>query len=340
MKNKFIVFGAFLVFASIFLCGCQQKGNDNKSVPSPDASKPNTDNQNSSDLNVESIEIAFISENNKPKEFSVLPSFAKANYGPYKVQDGAETAYIALRLTVDQSTSDKNYSVSVENISAYLDKVDFTRGGGAGARIAKARIALAKGKNDLKITVASSDKKATKTYEVSVNYEGGEDFFKPEGDAPKYLIPGIYCPAQRKAKDGEKESYLWVVFIGGKCTSCPLVLNGVGINKFDTATSNWIENEGEDLTRKFKSKGLRVVVIEDGGSQVFHDDVAALKKWNASGRGYNMYTSQHNCLYGYRRGLTALPCMHFIQDGAEKGSTTDANFSSCLPLLKQYFGLE
>ena len=345
VKNKLIIFGFFLLFAFL-LSGCPQNkknGNtDNNKSPEQD-----TESTKPSLLNIEKMEFAFIRENATEEDYASLPAFNVNKAEPYEIREDAKTAYIAFKVTVDKETLkidreiNKPYSVTVENKNAYINAVNLRKGGGANERIATGRIALAKGKNKLEITAKSGDQKIIKTYTVIVNYKGGPDFSNPKAPKPKTLIKGIYCPAQRKPEEGETETepYLWLISIGGTCTSCPIALNAVGPDKHDIEKNEIKEGEGENLAQSFKDRGLLVVVIEDNQS-LFHNEQGAVDKWNTSGRGYNMYSSEHNCLYHYCHGKTTFPNMHFISKGEKKGEVLGVAFSSGTSLIEQYFGLK
>ena len=332
MKNKLMIFALFLMFTSILLCGCpQKKENENKPAPTPTPSPnpPVPDVQ--SKIKIENVEIALINKSNKKEEFKKLRNFSVDNEGPYSAEE-AETAYVTLQVTAKKPAS-SDYSISVVNTNTYEQTLSFDRDSADPQNlfVLGKNIALAKGKNNLELTVVSSDRTVSKKYKIVVNYDGGQDYSDPKANTPTKLIPGIYCPAQRKSiegeteEDGKAEPFLWVISIAGSCSQCPYPLNSAG-------------SKGEDIAQKFKNRGLRVVAMEDENAGNLFEPNLACNKWNDSGRGYNMYTSQNNCLYRHCKGSNvSYPNVHFIKENKKLGTQGPVN--SYTSFIQEYFGL-
>lgn len=349
MKNKLMMFAFSLMFVTSLLCGCQQgkkKPGDEKKKPDSPAVQdndipalPSTDVP--SEVQINSLEVALIDKENKPKEFEKVQNFSVGKSGPYEAKDKAETAYIALRVNAEKPQVG-DFDISVINLNTYGSEVAFRRGTGTQVAFQNARknIPLAKGRNNLDITIKSYDKKIKGTYRVVVEYEGGPDFSDPKGVVPKALIDGIYCPAWRK---GDDEKFLWIICIAGNCGYCPLPLNGAGPCYFDVYKKKVRKNDkgedtGENLAQKFKDKGLRVVALEDGGSGLYNPR-GAREKWNTSGRGYNMYTSKNNCFYEFCKPGEAVPQVYFFKEGNKAGERKGGD-KEYAPFIKEFFGLE
>lgn len=358
MKNKLKIFAFLLVIASILLCGCKGNGKRGTTPDTPDKpSKPDdpvkpgeqTDpskdplpNEVPNEVRVEGIKFALVDENNSAESFEAIEGFDVNKPGPYTISKKAKTAYITFQVTADKPDQG-DFKVSALNRNAYEDIVLFARGKGTQAsqffpkesstsnkyEIPGKGVALAKGKNEIDINIATNDGTSKGIYRVVVEYAGGPDLSDPEGKTPTALIPGIYCPAQRRSDDDkEKEPYLLLVSIQGKCTQCPKPLNqGVGS-----------VNGSEKLAQKGKGKGLRVVVMEDADdSKGFYNPDGALAKWKNSGRGYNMYTSQYNCLYRYAKEKRGFPNLHWIKEGKQVNDEWPESFTAT---AKKYFGLD
>jgi len=324
MKNKLKFLTCALVVASLLLCGCQQNGKGDKKTGKTQ------DSPNSLGITVESIELALIDKDNRAKEYKKLQSFSAGNSGPYTISEKAETAYVTLRLNASSKTVE-NFAFYVRNRNTYEKKVTLKKKAGDGETLfnAEKNIVLAKGKNTLDILIEIPGKTPTAEYKIVVEYDGGPDFSDPAGTAPTALIPGIYCPAQRAEEDDDSqntEPYLWAIFIAGNCGYCPLPLNAAG--------------KSEKLATKFKNKGLRVVAIEDSKerSQNLYNPAGALAKWKDSGRGYNMYTSEHNCLNFMNKNCAGYPSTYFYPRGKLKGASGPER--KYIHLINRYFGIK
>lgn len=298
-----MLFGLFLVFASVLLCGCPKAttpgGNGNQTGQggsSEQGGGSDSENDKTPDLPAEVetavqinfIEVALIGKDAKAKEYKKLADFAADKAGPYSVED-AETAYLKLRVNADQP-DEGDFKVSVKNNSAFVDTMYFSRDSGDKSNFvstAGKNIVLAKGENVIDVNIETTDKKHRGLYRFTVKYLGGPDFSDPDGPEPSDLIPGIYCPAQ-----GKNEPFLWVSVIGGRCSNCPAHLAAIGPNGYN---QSWEKGKGGNFARKFKNKGFRALVFEH--KTQFTDAKECVNKWNGSGRGYNMYTPEHNYFY-------------------------------------------
>jgi len=283
------------------------------------------------EVQVSSIRLALIDKNNKQGEFKDLEGFKPDGKGPYNASEYAETAYITLKVEIKKPNVE-NFVVYAKNTNTYSNAIVLERGSGVDSNffVTESNLPLAKGKNSIDIVVRSSNSQKQGKYRLVVNYEGGPDFSDPNGASPKKLIPGIYCPAIRKASadnpQDRGEPYVWLGCIAGRCGYCSLLLKGAG-------------TKGEDLAQKFKDKGLRVVMLEDEETGL-SDLNLALKKWKDSGRGYNMYTSKNNCLYPLcKNGNGGIPRACYIKDGQKVGENTGAQ-REYASIIKKYFGLE
>lgn len=164
------------------------------------------------------IEVAVISERKgkeKVGEFKPLENFENNVPGPYTT-DEAKTAYIALKMKVAKP-SNGDFSISVENETTYISPVKFSRssdGDGSYFTNESEHVALSKGCNVLKVKV--KDPKNTKEgiYTIVVQYAGGPDPLTLKMK-DRRILPGIYCPAQRKPLKGEGEDLVWLMAITG-----------------------------------------------------------------------------------------------------------------------------
>lgn len=177
--------------------------------------KPQTTDAVPAEARLEAIEIAIVREKGgkaKLEEFQPLKDFKSDSAGPYEMQE-AKTAYIELKAKVAKPASGDDFSVRVVNTTTYIDPAIFSRSAD-GSYFNKERITLSKGYNILEVRVKSPDKTKEGVYTVVVKYAGGPDplALKP---GKRSIIPGIYCPAQRKPLAGEVPDLVWMIAIAG-----------------------------------------------------------------------------------------------------------------------------
>lgn len=168
---------------------------------------------------VEAIEVALLPAKKKGgrytyEDYVALGNFVSEKPGPYKAQD-ALTAYVAVRVKKEKPESGNDYDISLENKSTYLPSKKLVRGKGNEASYLELKeVVLAKGYNTLEITVKSPDGSQVGVYTVTVEYDGGPELLELPL-AKRKMLPGVYCPAQRRHAPGETPDYVWFIGIAG-----------------------------------------------------------------------------------------------------------------------------
>lgn len=215
--SAFMCMAVFLLLAS----GCPNAAKNENHTPNPGPEPqplPEIGDKIPLNVRVLSIETAVVGEKGGTESYKVVKDFNLKFSGPYEAE--TKTAYIALKIKAGEKPSGNDFSITVENMNTYEEKVKLKRGSGADDEyfvLAKKdkeipmsdKITLSKGKNTLAITVTSPDGSETGKYFVTLDYAGEPDKFKNK------IIPGIYCPAQRKPLEGEKEDFVWAILARG-----------------------------------------------------------------------------------------------------------------------------
>lgn len=179
------------------------------------APPPNNDNVEEI---VKAIDVALLTAKKKGgrykyKEYVPLDNFKTDNQGPYATED-AQTAYIAIRLKAEKSISG-DYKFEFTNKNTYIKYNNFERGSGENEDYLFLKdIALSKGYNTLEIEIKSKKGNSKGKYTIIINYSGGPNLDELALKDRK-ILPGVYCPAQRKHLDGESPDYVWVMCIAG-----------------------------------------------------------------------------------------------------------------------------
>lgn len=287
IKKCFLVAISLLAFGILFSCKNQNK-ND-----APGKKQPGV-----TETELETIEVALVSEKKgKPviAEFKSLEGFNSGKYGPYTMEE-AKTAYIELKMKVGKpSTGD--FTIEAVNKTTYIPPVSFSRKtGDQDGYFKQNRITLSKGSNTIEVKVTSPDGSKEGVYTIIVQYGGGPDPSAIEMEK-RNIIPGIYCPTQRKPLDGENIEYVWLICIAGWCGACPESLNLAG-------------SGGGDVANKYKNNGLRVVAVDRDGSQT----AESVKKWKTAGANYPLYTRDYCSFASFYKGLDTYPTSYFIKD--------------------------
>ena len=165
---------------------------------------------------LESIEVAIVAEKKgkaKVEEFKPLEGFNGEESGPYAMEE-AKTAYIELNVKVAKPSSGE-FTIQAVNKTTYIAPVAFSRkSGDQEGYFKKNRIVLSKGLNVIEVKVKSPDGSKEGIYTIVVQYGGGPDPSTLEMK-DRNIIPGIYCPTQRKHLDGEKPDYVLLMAIAG-----------------------------------------------------------------------------------------------------------------------------
>lgn len=215
--SAFMCMAVFLLLAS----GCPNAAKNENHTPNPGpepAPLPEIGDKIPLNVRVLSIETAVVGEKGGTESYKVVKDFNLKFSGPYEAE--TKTAYIALKIKAGEKPSGNDFKITVENMNTYEEKVKLKRGSGADDEyfvLAKKdkeipmsdKIPLSKGKNTLAITVTSPDGSETGKYFVTLDYAGASD------ETGKKIIPGIYCPAQRKPLEGEKEDFVWAIIARG-----------------------------------------------------------------------------------------------------------------------------
>ena len=287
IRKCFLVTISLLAFGILFSCKNQNKNDV------PETKKKYGANE----AKLEAIEVALVDEKKgKPKveEFKLLEGFNSEKYGPYTMEE-AKTAYIEVKMKVGEA-SDGDFTIEAVNKTTYIPPVQFQRKtGDQNGYFKQERITLSKGPNTIEIKVKSPDKSKEVVYTINVQYGGGPDFSTAELK-DRNIIPGIYCPTQRKPLDGEKPEYVWLICIAGWCGACPDALKLAG------TTGN--------LAEKYKAQGLRTIAVDRDGSQI----AQSVEKWKAAGANYPLYTVNYCSFAEFYKGLDSYPTHYLIKD--------------------------
>ncbi len=171
------------------------------------------------ELRLEAIEVALIGEKNGGailEDFKLLSDFKGDKAGPYETEEAAKTAYITLKMKIARPANG-DFSIRVANKTTYIEPVAFSRSSEGDINYFENfndLIILSKGRNILEVKIKSPDNSKECTYTVIVKYDGGPDPLALEFENRK-IIPGIYCPAQRKPLNGESPDLVWMIVIAG-----------------------------------------------------------------------------------------------------------------------------
>lgn len=244
---------SFLICLAVFAlfavaCPNQAKQSNPSQKEEPEAEQENQDddpdipplaNQNIPyDVMAKSVHVALLDKDNKKKEYLPVKDFNETVSGPYAAAQNAETAYVYLKIEMEEQTGQgKDFSIYLQNISAWIpyindssktksenekaknEKQIFTlrRGKDTDSKFFLSRnpIPLSIGENILAVTIIPPDgnEENKGTYFITVNYDGGPGAeFVKKNNAP---IPGIYCAAQRKTYKNEKKEFLWMIVVQG-----------------------------------------------------------------------------------------------------------------------------
>ena len=170
-----------------------------------------------SEVKLEPIEVALVDQkkgNPLVKEFKLLEGFDSGKYGPYTME-AAKTAYIEVKMKVGKASTG-NFTIEAVNKTTYLPPVQFQRKtGDQNGYFKQNRITLSKGDNTIEVKLKDSDKGKEFVYTIMVQYGGGPDPTTVAKVEDRKIIPGIYCPTQRKPLDGEKPEFVWLMCIAG-----------------------------------------------------------------------------------------------------------------------------
>lgn len=206
IRKYFLITISLLAFGILFSC---KKPNNNV----PETKKKYGVNE----AKLEAIEVALVGEKKgKPKveEFKLLEGFNSEKLGPYTMEE-AKTAYIEIKMKVGEATSG-DFSIEAVNKTTYVAPISFKRkDGDQNGYFKQNRIALSKGANTIEVKVKSPDGSKEVTYTIMVQYGGGPDPTTIADVKDRNIIPGIYCPTQRKPLDGEKPEYVWLMCVAG-----------------------------------------------------------------------------------------------------------------------------
>jgi len=341
MKAKKLLFcmASILLISLITMLGCNQtskpKGNgvqtkkpDNTKPdsPKPDGTTPGESSFETNvkkELQVTSIKFAEFNVEGKvvPEDFKEVANFSKDKAGPYDLGK-PKTAHLSVKVEIEEPDED-DFSIIVENKNTYLQPVRLIRqeGGKDDDRFtSKNHILLSKGKNTIAIKIKHPEGKEIE-YRFIAEYDGGPVIDDGKIVKKGSLIPGIYCPAQRKnsKEDTGPEELLMPIFIAGWCTACPTALTQVG------KTGN--------VAKRYASQGLRVVSIDADGTQ----PEGSYLKWvkDVGKENYPMYSKENNCLIGFfgeqkensvDKFFPHLPCIKAGEKISEKLSTGDGTY--------------
>ena len=176
-----------------------------------------TPNDIPEECKVDAIEVALrtakvVNNQYKLEDFVLLDNFRSDSSGPYTAAD-AKTAYVSVRVKAEKpSTGD--YYVQLTNRTTYIAAQTLQRGTGKDASyFITGRAILSKGYNILDVKVKNPNG-TIGTYTIMIKYDGGPDPLKLEMKKRK-MLPGIYCPAQRKPLEGEAPDYVWMICMTG-----------------------------------------------------------------------------------------------------------------------------
>lgn len=208
IRKYFLITSSLLAFGILFSCKNPNKNN----VTENDVPK-----YGANEATLEAIEVALVGEKKgKPKveEFKLLEGFDSGKYGPYTME-AAKTAYIEVKMKVGKA-SGGDFAIEAVNKTTYVAPVTFQRkAGDKNGYFKQNRITLSKGTNTIEVKVKSPDGSKEVMYTINVQYVGGPDPTTVADVKDRNIIPGIYCPTQRKPLDGEKPEYVWLMCVAG-----------------------------------------------------------------------------------------------------------------------------
>lgn len=172
------------------------------------------------EVQLQAIEVARLSTkksggNYKYEDYVPVEGFVASKAGPFVAKD-AKTAYVALKVKMDQYPTSTDCHIELTNKTTYIEAREFSRGANNDNNkyFFLKEIALSKGLNILEIKVKSPDSEEEAVYTVTLKYDGGPDPVTLNM-AERKMLPGVYCAAQRKPLDGEKPDYIWMIGISG-----------------------------------------------------------------------------------------------------------------------------
>lgn len=184
--------------------------------------EPSTVNDIPGKCEIEGIEVALLTYKYSGSNRYVLEDYIPCdNFKPdvsglYTAKD-AKTAYVDVRVKSTKKHHNGDYKVEITNRTTYIAPVELQRGKKNPEYIAlqgNKLIALSKGLNILDIKVKSPDGTQEGTYSVALKYDGGPNQAKLEVNKRR-MLPGVYCPAQRKPLAGEKPDFVWMMGVAG-----------------------------------------------------------------------------------------------------------------------------
>lgn len=172
-------------------------------------------------VQLQSIEVAILTSKLSGGQYTYSDYASVQNYnpeegGPYTATSEAQTAYVALRVKAAKPDNG-DYDIELNNITSYVqakptnNKLARLTGGDADY-LALKKIPLSKGVNILELKVKNDGREGK--YTVVVKYDGGPDPLNVPFEKRK-MLSGVYCPAPRKALDGETPDYVWLMGIAG-----------------------------------------------------------------------------------------------------------------------------
>jgi len=224
----------------------------------------------SSNIRVSEIGTFLVDEKRKYGDVIILENFDSQNAGPYRMKD-AKTAYCAIRVKLEKPSATDDYEVYFENKNTYTPIYKAKRMEGENFDyFVSSGIVLSKGFNILEVTVKTPDKKDVGVYKVVTKYAGGPDQSGLNAKKRK-MLPGWYCPANRRPLDGELPDYVWGIGIAGYCMYCSEPLNRAG--------------KVGRIAEKYSGKGLRVIAIDVQGGV----PDGCVHKWREAGANYPLY---------------------------------------------------
>lgn len=181
-----------------------------KGAPKPDAKIPKDAQKVEEGCKVNSILFTTLQENGKvdTDSFKEAKGFLKEYDGSYYLnEEDVKTAHLVVRVDIDKPQGNDDFKIKISNENSYLEPVEFERKKG-GVFASDKNVILSKGENKILVKItAPSGKEAV--YKFVAKYGGGPS----ETTEKRRVIPGVYCPTQRKASAGETEELLWAVYI-------------------------------------------------------------------------------------------------------------------------------
>lgn len=316
MKRLSFLCLAGLAFFALCAAGCPSKPKQVNTTPNPKPNPKPEEQYVPAEVRLKSIQTAVVNEKFKPESFADVKGFKPTKPGPYEAAEEAKTAYVMFKMQIEKPEGGADFSVSAYNTNTYFVETKFDRGTLPETKeffIKDKKFPLSKGINNFKIKVKSPDGTVEGEYTVTVNYAGGVD------ETAKIIIPGVYCPAQRKPSEGEiEEDLVWMICIAGYCGYCPAPMEAAG--------------KREKIAATYKEKGLRVVCIS------IHEPThaLALQKWKElSDYKYPIYDLDHNIFNkNFPGGGVPYDCC--FRDGKKVADNTGAA-SPYLPYIKKAF---